>query len=337
MKRYSHYIFLFALFIFVRMAFADEQPQLTQQLGGTIQTWMSASQYGADTTNMAIGLRRVRIRYYAQYDKAKFYIQSDIISGLLLDARIEYHFNNNFNIRAGRFIGAGVRGGGLTSHTKLDIIERPFMVRSWGSGTVGSDYRDFGIQAEGKVADFTGRLWLHNGDGKNNITNRVGDFYRGKSQNNTLATAVDAMLIYKPAAVKGLEVGGHYGVGNKNIKDYSSYSAYAYFKPGRFSFKAELISLTDKEANKTMRGYYLFGGYKITNTIEVLGRFENYDPNIDIGSDDINIITIGAALYEFEDTKNHRIAAAFVMPTETGTDLEDLNFKLMWQFLFKTK
>jgi len=338
-----------ALFI-SSSAIAGEQPELTHQFGGTIQTWASFAQIGPDTNNAAIGLRRARIRYYAQYDKVKLYIQSDVISGSMLDARIEYYFNDQFNIRAGRFIGAGARGGGLTSHRKIDIIERPLTIRKWGSMTVGSDYRDYGFQAEGKINDLTGRLWIHNGDGSTNNTNRTGDFYsnpdKTRKKADSLPTAVDAMVLFKAASLKGLEIGGHYGVGNKDIgKDYSSYSAYGYYKPGPLNFKAELVSHTmnDVEAEDgsfsdiSMMGYYVFAGYRVTNYFEVLGRYEKFDPNTDSDDDAISIITLGAAIQEFEDTKNHRVAAALVFPTNEDSDVDDIGFQIMWQFLFKTK
>jgi FAD/FMN-containing dehydrogenase len=67
-------------------------------------------------------------------------------------------------------LGAGVRAGGLTSHTKIDIVERPMSAQMWASKTVGGDYRDYGVATFGKVGDFNYNLTVHNGDGAANIT-----------------------------------------------------------------------------------------------------------------------------------------------------------------------
>ncbi|KAA3617366.1 MAG: hypothetical protein D8M58_02710 [Calditrichaeota bacterium] len=343
--RYIAIFLISSLFIFANVN-AGEQPQLTHQFGGTVQTWASFSQIGPDTNNAAFGLRRVRFRYYAQYDEVKLFVQSELTSGSLLDARIEYYFNDAFNVRAGRFIGAGVRSGGLTSHTKIDIIERPISARKWGAMTVGSDYRDYGFQVEGNVSSFTGRLWVHNGDGSTNNTNRAGDFYsdqdKTRKKGDSLPSAVDAMIIHKPESIKGLEVGGHYGIGNEDIgRDYSSYSVYGYYSPGPLRIKAELISHTTNGVagadDKNMMGYYLFGGYSLSNNFELLGRFENYDPNTDFDDDGLSLITVGAAYNKFDNTSNNRVVAAIVLPTNEGSDLDDMGFQVMWQFLFKTK
>lgn len=331
------FVTFLSIFFLSSSAFADDPPELKSQIGGTIQSWLSLDQ-NDDATSMAFGLRRVRFRYYAQYDKAKLFVQTEVTSGSLLDARIEYYFNETFNIRAGRFIGAGARAGGLTSHTVIDIIERPFTARRWGSMTVGGDYRDYGVQLEGKAGDLTGRVWLHNGDNSLNITNRAGS----SVGNDFSAQAVDAMVIFKPASVKGLEIGGHYGINKvdsvsaaKPERDRDSYSAYAYYTPGGFQLKGEVISLTNNITDASTMGYYIFGGYSVSDAVELLGRYEIYDPNTDVDTNELSLITLGATLRDVGN--NHRVTAAIVLSDNKATDVQDTIFQLVWQFLFKTK
>ncbi len=317
---------------------ADDPPELKSQVGGTVQSLFSLDQ-NDDATNMGFGLRRVRFRYYAQLGKARLFAQAELTSPKLMDGRIEYHFNDMFNIRAGRFVGAGVRSGALTSHTAIDIVERSFSALQWASMTVGSDYRDYGVQLEGKSGDFTGRLFLHNGDGAYNAKNLAGS----STATDFSARAIDVMLIFKPASIRGLEAGGHYGFGKKDSvsaempdSDNDSYSAYAYYNPGIFQLKAEVISFTNNVTDMSTMGYYVFGGYDISENIELLGRYEIYDPNTDVDSDELSLITLGAALREFGNN-NHRVTAAIVLSTNDATKVDDTIFQLIWQFVFKTK
>ncbi|MCB0283791.1 MAG: hypothetical protein KDF60_14495 [Calditrichaeota bacterium] len=338
MRLVSTLIISIVFFLFLSgAAFADDPPELKSQIGATIQSMFSMDQ-NDNATNMGFGIRRVRARWYAQYDKAKLFIQTELTSYSLLDARLEYHFSDAFNVKAGRFIGAGVRSGGLTSHTVIDIIERPFTARRWGAMTVGGDYRDYGVELEGNTGDLTGRLWIHNGDGSLNNRNLAGS----SASTDFTAQVVDAMVVYKPASVKGLEIGGHYGIGKKDSvstssleKDYNSFSAFAYYNPGGFQLKGEVIGLTNNLSDVSTMGYYVFGGYSITNTIELLARFENYDPNTDVDTNELSFITLGAALRDIGN--NHKVTAAIVLADNKATDFQDTIFQVMWQFVFKTK
>ncbi|HQU71477.1 MAG TPA: hypothetical protein PKV71_01880 [Calditrichia bacterium] len=310
---------------------------MKNRFSGTTQAWLSYQQ-GDSVSNTTFGLRRMRIRYYGSVgSKAKTFVQVDLtgnsLAGALLDARIEYYFNDNLNVRMGRFIGAGVRGGGQTFHYDIDIVERPLVARQWGSGTVGADFRDYGFQAEVKNASgLTGRLFVHNGTGSINRTNKAG----GTSTVEMTPKAVDGMVFFKPQSVKGLEVGAHGGIGNDDIKEWSTYSAYLYYEPGPYRFKAELVSLTTSpnDVDATLLGYYVFGAYDLTPHVELLGRYEKVDPNTEVDDNALDLITVGAAFREFPGKKNHKLTAALVFPLEETVDVDNTTFQIMWQLLF---
>ena len=139
---------------------AQEAPEFNYRIGGTVQAWTSMGEiHGSDTNSLGWGLRRVRLRAYSSFgDKMKGYFQVELTSPKLLDARIEYLVSKSFTIRAGRFVGAGVRAGGLTSHTVIDITERPLSAIMWGGATIGSDYRDYGLDLVGQFGDLKANI-----------------------------------------------------------------------------------------------------------------------------------------------------------------------------------
>lgn len=334
--RFSIILFVLGFLSSGMLAGEEKEMEIKQKVGGTVQSWVSYQQ-GDSVNSVGFGLRRVRVRYYATINtKFKAFVQADLTSnslaGKLLDARIEYHFSPQFNIRAGRFVGAGVRGGGLTSHTAIDIIERAYSAIRWGSGTIGGDYRDFGVQAEAKAGDATARLFLHNGNGGLNVLNRAG----GTATTEFTSKAVTAMGVLAPKSIKGLEVGGHYGMGNDDVKDWSSFSGYAYFEPGPIRLKAEVIGLTSKPetGDVTSMGYYIFGGYQVTPNVELVGRFETYDPDTDVDENAINFITLGVVFKEFSGKVNHKLTGAVVLPSEQGTSVDNTTAYAMWQLVF---
>lgn len=337
MKRFYTQLLTVLIFLSIALHGEDKPMKIEHKIGGTVQSFYSLQ--STDEVNAGFGLRRVRVRWMANIDgKLKTFIQSDLtsnsLSGALLDARIEYHFSEQFNIRAGRFVGAGVRGGALTSHTVIDIVERSFSANQWAAQTVGGDYRDFGLQLEAKSSNkvVTGRLWLHNGNGALNIRNTEA----GLTQNKFSASAVDAMLIIQPQNVENLEIGGHFGVGNSDIKKLNSFSAYAYYTPGPIHLKAELISLTDKSGavDRTALGYYLFGGFDATEHIQLVARWEPYDPNTDQDNDKLTFVTLGVVFKEYSGKINHKLTAAVVLPSEEGQSVDNTTAYAQWQIVF---
>ncbi len=335
MKAFTKLTFtLFLILITSGLIFSQDGPDIKVRLGGTVQAMASYSQTGgADTAQIGFGLRRVRLRAYSNFSKHfKGFIQMEVTSPKLLDARLTYMLNENFNIRVGRFIGAGVRSGGLTSHTVIDIVERPLTAQMWGKSTIGGDYRDYGLAVFGKIGGgLAYNITVHNGDGSLNIKAT----HKGAGTTLNSNFAFSGMLTFKPAAVKGLEAGGYYGVGNSTVNDYSAYNVYLYYTPKNFEVKAEYIGWKDNAADVSSMGYYVFGGYNFAKNFEVLARYENFDPNADAADDAQSLITIGARYFLFPSKKTAgKITAAYVIHGEEGTAIDNDVFQIMFQLVF---
>lgn len=333
-------ILLFVLLSSVLMK-AQEAPEFSHKIAGTIQAWTSIGQiHGVDTNSLGWGIRRARLRSNSTFgDKMKGFIQIELTSPKLLDARIEYLVSKGFNIRAGRFVVAGVRAGGMTSHSVIDITERSISAIMWGNNTVGSDYRDYGMDFVGMYSDFKANITLHNGNGSLNILNRQ---TKVGLQNGSFA--ISGMLAFKPKSLKGFETGGYYGIGNSEINEYNAFNAYVYYEPKPLRIKAEIIGFTNIGAatngdDLSRMGYYVFAGYGFAKNWEALARFETYDHNTDIKDNEITIITLGATYSIFEKKWTAaKITAAYIINSEKDTKLfpevDNNVFQLVMQLVF---
>lgn len=336
MKRFSFFLSAILIFAFLSttlMAQNDFEPKV--KVNGTVQAWASMAQTNTDTNQIGFGLRRVRARLKASLSKnIKAFVQAELTSPKLLDARIEYHLSKNAQIRVGRFIGAGVRAAGLTSHTKIDIVERPVSAQKWGKATIGADYRDYGLAFMGKVNGFGFNLTLHNGSGAANIK----PSHKSTASLQLQGIAISGMVNYKPKQLKGLEVGGYYGMGNTYVNDYASFNGYVYYEPKPLRVKLEYIGWTDKNGptDVTAAGYYAFLGYRITKCMEVIARYEQFDSNTDVDDNEETFITFGLTHSFFPDHWNNaKITAAYVIHNEAWDNSPDNNvFYIMAQFVF---
>lgn len=340
---------VFMFFLATSFIVAQDAPELNWKIGGTVQAMGSYAQTNTDTAQIGFGLRRVRLKTYFSYGDFTAFIQYGAIANILLDARMTYNFSQTFKLRVGRFVGAGVRSGGLTSHTKIDIVERPMSAQMWALNALGSgDYRDYGLAFMGNIGDFGYNLTLANGKGLHKI--KIDGTTVGVGTGNILAThlkggetlnqsvSISGMANYQPKTVKGLEVGGYYGIGNANFNDYSSYNAYVYWEPKPIRIKAEIIGVTDQNEtdNISSLGYYVFGAYGFADNWEALARYENYDPS-DLSDikDAHTLITVGARYALFpEKLTASKITFAYVMHEEEGAEIDNDVFYVMFQAAF---
>ncbi|MBK8946776.1 MAG: hypothetical protein IPM32_16115 [Ignavibacteriae bacterium] len=336
MKIIKNYTVLIILFLSASInLFAQEDQEFTVKMSGLVQAWTSYGQInGADTNSIGWGVRRARLVATSNFgSKMKGTIHLELTSFKLLDAKIEYSLNKMFSLTAGRFIGAGVRGAGLTGAGVIDITERAYSADTWAVQTIGADFRDYGMDLTANIGELKANITLHNGSGAVNITNKV---LGTQIQNGGFA--VSGMLVYKPELLKGLEVGGYYGMGNKEVNEYSAYNAYAYYDPGKFKVKAEIIGWSKPFGSNDIAsmGYYLLGGYKIMDCVEAIARYEIYDANTDLDENERNFLTIGATYSLFPTKWNAgKITAAYVLTGEAKDPQHDNDvFQLVMQLAF---
>lgn len=87
------------------------------------------------------------------------------------------------------------------------------------------------------------------------------------------------------------------GQGNKVYNNYLSYSGHIYWEPRTIKIKVEFASIIDKNSAKdiTTNGYYFMGAYEIYRNVELLGRFEFFDPYTDLDNNEEVLYTLGAS------------------------------------------
>ena len=333
--------FYFALFILtgILITQAQDKPDIKFKVGGTIQAMASYSETSKDTNLVGLGLRRVRLKVTGFIgDKIEAYIQTEFTNPSLVDALVDYFVHDDIKIRIGRYKVAGVLGGGLTSHHKIDIVERARIGQEWGARTVGSTFRDYGVSAIGNLGDFNYFVSIFNG-GEGDVNIRSSQ--KGKSTLVNNGVAVSGLFEYKPKDVKGLNVGGYVGQGNKVYNDYLSYSGHVYWEPRPIRIKAEYVSIIDKNTSTdiTTNGFYLMGAYGITKSIELLTRVEYFDPYTDIDDNEETLITLGASYFVYPgDWTSGKITAAYVLRYDklgaNNSDLANNVFYVMFQAAF---
>ena len=329
-------LFLFTGFI---ITFAQDKPDIKFKVGGTIQAMASFSETAKDTNLVGIGLRRVRLKVTGSIgDKIQAFIQTEFTSPSLTDALIDYFIHDNVKLRIGRYKVAGVLGGGLTSHHQIDIVERARIGQEWGARTVGSSFRDYGVSAIGNLGDFNYFVSIFNG-GAGDVN--IKPSQKGKSLLVNNSIAISGLFEYKPKDIKGLNVGGYLGQGNKVYNDYLSYSGHVYWEPRPIRIKAEYVSITDKNTSNdiTTNGFYLMGAFGLNKSVELLARFEMFDPHTDIDNNEETLITLGATYFVYPgDWTSGKITAAYVFRDDqlgpTGNDLANNVFYVMFQAAF---
>ncbi len=326
-------VFLLFLFGQVILLNAQDVPDVNLRIGGTLQAMASYAETNQDTNQLGFGVKRARMRAYTSFTKRmKGFLQVELTNPKLLDFYMDYLLSKSVKVRIGRYKVAGVLAGPLTPHVKIDLVERARIGQEWGKRTVGGDGRDYAISALGNVGELNYFLSVHNGNGAKNIkaTHKTG----GKVLNN--GVAVSGMLTYKPKSVKGLNVGGYYGIGNSIFNNYNSYSAHIYWEPKPVRIKAEYMAVIDKNSGTdiTTNGYYVMGAYAINKNFELLARYENFDPNNNTNKDEEKLITVGASYFMFADKHTaSKITAAYVMHNEDANIANNV-FYVMFQYVF---
>ncbi len=248
------------------------------------------------STQFGFGIRRARLRGKMSHGKAAAFVQFEAAgSPTLLDARLDYSLSDNLKLRMGRFIGAGSQAGGRTGHTSIDFIERSIVGRNWGAALSRSDYRTYGIGLLGKMNQFKYEITMNNG--ANTINLKPYNVKSGGSATDTgLLPQID--LMGEMAVSNGINIGASYGLANEDRINRSSATGFVYYKPedygsGDVRSKFDLAMVNDVDGDYGMFGYSVLGAMRMTDKIEVGGRYESWDPNNDVEEDAVSNITIG--------------------------------------------
>jgi phosphate-selective porin len=176
---------------------------------------------------------------------------------------------------------------GLLGSTTLETSER--------SRIVNAAKRDIGVQADWTLA---GRVVLQaavvNGEGPNRTTSINPD--------NRMAYFARALV----TPVKGLDLGGAF----EGYNDSTGANVQGMYRSGRWTARAEYIDEHNRGSQVHTRGWYgLAGYYAIPQRVEVVGRFEQFDPSDRVATDRFTGYLIG--LQYFMRGDNFKILADY--------------------------
>lgn len=207
---------------------------------------------------------------------------------LLIDAILGYKFNPYLKLSAGQFL-IPFSQENLASNTKLETINRSQVVEALtarGTDVIGNQNgRDVGLQFSGsyKLIDYAAGVF--NGSGVNATdTNRDKD--------------IIGRLVFRP--LKDLSIGGSYYTGKYTLatalgteNDRIRAGAELAYVKERYSVKGEYIQ--GKDATIKKNGWYVQATYFIiTKKLQSVFKFDTFDPNKDIKTNESGLYTFGA-------------------------------------------
>lgn len=298
------------------------------RLGGTFQPRLSygftaGDDEAGDLDRVGFGLRRARLRATATFgEDFGVYYDVDLATGDVRSVDLHGFWlpSPRFRIRLGYLIGAQPRAYALTSHTRLDAVERAAIAERWASGTIGSTGRDFGLDVRYETDALTLDAFVHNGDGS--FARDRGNFRESVSGlSATRGVTTDGLAVggyANYALLPAVEVGGFLGyngsenpltapAGSDAGRRYVSYAGHLYWgaNPGSqpLRLKADVIGIRYEElpgsgttptfGAQHSLGYAAFAAVRVLGHGEVFARGEQYHPFVDGGVND----DVGADTY----------------------------------------
>lgn len=188
---------------------------------------------------------------------------------MLQEAFISYELKPNMRLWVGQFK-LPLSMEGLQSSGALDTIERAMFASDRGRGGSYGDIRDLGAMLSGtlhKQIDY--QIGMFNGSGESQNDVDKGD-----------QKAVIGRLVFRPAAVRGLQFGGSgawgRGVRAENPR-HDRLGAEVRYSRDKFTFKSEVMRGADADLKRI--GYYAHVGYRATGRLEPVLRVDFWDPD----------------------------------------------------------
>ena len=326
------------------------------RLGATIQprfTYFTSEYNDATIGQIGFGLRRFRLRNYISIgNKLSFFsqLEGSGLNAQVLDMRIDYKLNPKFTIRGGRFAGAQPRSLGFTLHTEIDAIDRPAISEYWSKNTIGADARDYGLEVIYHPDFFEFRVYLHNGDNRNNIKPGLSDEIPTSPRNKM---ALSSTFRYFPLNDVHTEIGLFGGI-NKNSGHYepsdgyytAAFHAYRGAFPGHYPFRLKFDAIMirhqkvqshPEQFDHIFIGANLFGGYMISKETEVFLKSETYQVDRHITKQDVNIYS-GGLTYSFSAANgnsfnNTKLTAMYNIKDDSIPDRTAHYFQLQLQIV----
>ncbi len=323
------------LMIFVLPLSAQDEGILahygTLKIGGVMQSWFT---YNMDTTAVqtAFSLKRSRLLFWGTItDQVKYFIQTEgLASPYILDTKFIFtDFIPMTSFAIGRFCPAFTHYMPMST-AKLDMVNYPLLVQAYAM------WKQNGIQTTTKLDYFDLNLGVFNGYG----SSLTGD-------DNDAKDAL-ASVVIKP--VEFLQVLGYGWFGNmlmageadlaKNRFGGGAIVTYPLNEQMTVIFKGEYVMGTDEMGegidDVSSSGYYAHLGFHVNPVVEILGRYEAFDPNTDVDDNAVTWITGGM---NFRLVGDHvKFSANYIMKTNEvpagADDPDDDQFIVQTQLFF---
>jgi hypothetical protein len=305
------------------------------KVGGIMQSWFT---YNMDTTKVEteLTLKRSRLLFWGTItDQVKYFVQTEGLSSpYILDTKFMFSdFIPMTTITVGRFCPAFTHYMPMSA-AKLDMINYPILVTF--KGALGNEmayamWKQDGIQTT-TVLDYV--------DFNLGVFNGYGSSLPGESND---AKDALASVVVKP--VEFLQILGYGWFGSMLIADDADLAEnrygggaighYPINEQMSVVFKAEVVMGSDEQVvgeDVGSMGYYGHLGFHLNPMVEILGRYESFDPNVDVDDDSYSWITGGA---NFRLVGDHvKFSANYIMKTEEAGDYDNDQFIFQTQLFF---
>lgn len=249
-------------------------------------------------------------------DHVNYYLQTDVMPGnaLLLDATMAYSVCNGLKFTGGQ-MKLPFSQENLLDDSKLFTINRSQVVEALVARTKdvlgNQNGRDIGMIASGSLIKIS----------EHNLIDYSVGVFNGQGINQPDLNSekdFDGRLLIHP--IKNLDIGGAVYTGYDNfgnlksnhIRDRVGFDFGYSFKG--FDVRVELIQGQDSLTHK--QGYYIQGAYYIIDKkLQIVGKYDNYDPNVNPKktNDQTTVITgalnyfITSNLWIKLDYENHKV------------------------------
>jgi hypothetical protein len=317
------------------------------RIGGSLQTRVSflsnPNLTGLPESQMGVGIRRARIRLYADpHPNVRLFLQVEGsgASTTFTDMRAEWDITKKTMLRMGRFVGAQPRGMALTLMYDIDAIDRAAIMEHWARSTYGSNSRDFGVEVVHRRGDVELRGFLHNGDSAQNFRASISEPSPSGGPNRG-AMATSAMVRLLPSSLPHSDFGAHVGYNPTKMptsqnREYMEWSTHAYWgdkigtQPTRLKFDMvgiRYLNVTDIQ--RSTLGLSLLAAHLIRPDTELFARVERLDTTLD----EYAYLTAGAT-YKLWNWHN-KLTAAWTMRTDLESNGDPVHIlALQSQFNF---
>lgn len=285
------------------------------KMNGLMQWWYQSDK-GEATATDTFRLRRAEIKFSGEITPEVLWavmidpaqLREDLTrKSPLQDFLIILKPNKQLSVNFGQFkVPFGMEG--LESSAKLDFIERSALTSQFK----WADYRDVGVTLNGDFNSSNGikiqsAVGIFNGEGQNKLdANDPMDFV--------------GRLVIKPTENLHLGVAHYNGEkGTSTDNSHSRTGAEIKFIQNALTLYGEYV--TGKSSGKSKKTYYLAAGYKLSETYQVVAKYDWYDPDTDNKDDDKSETTIG--LNYFIEKHNAKVQLNYCLKGEKGRSINN--------------